>query len=71
MVEWGLTPLKALQAATSNAAQLLRVPEIGTVEVGKAGDVVLYDGEPLDEVSLLATPLLVLKNGDVAAGVLP
>jgi imidazolonepropionase-like amidohydrolase len=71
MVEWGLTPLKALQAATSNAAQLLRVPEIGTIEVGKAGDVVLYDGEPLDEVSLLATPLLVLKNGDVAAGRLP
>jgi CRISPR-associated Cas5-like protein len=71
MVEWGLTPLKALQAATSNAAQLLRVPEIGTIELGKAGDVVLYDGEPLDEVSLLATPLLVLKNGDVASGRLP
>jgi len=71
MVEWGLTPLKALQAATSNAADLLRVPEIGTIEVGKAGDVALYDGEPLDEVSLLATPMLVLKNGDLAAGRLP
>jgi len=71
MVDWGLTPLKALQSATSNAAELLRVPEIGTIEEGKAGDVVLYDGEPLDEVSLLATPLLVLKRGDVAAGQLP
>ena len=71
MVDWGLTPLKALQAATSNAAELLRVPELGTIDTGKAGDVVLYEGEPLDEVSLLATPLLVLKGGDVVAGTLP
>jgi len=71
MVEWGLTPLKALKAATSNAAELLRVPDVGTVEPGKAADVVLYDGEPLDEVSLLATPLLVLQRGEVVAGALP
>jgi imidazolonepropionase-like amidohydrolase len=71
MVDWGLTPLKSLQAATSNAAELLRVPNVGTIDTGKAGDVVLYEGEPLDEVSLLATPLLVLKGGDVVAGALP
>jgi CRISPR-associated Cas5-like protein len=71
MVDWGLTPLKALQSATSNAAELLRVPDVGTIEPGKRGDVVLYEGEPLDEVSLLATPLLVLKGGDVVAGTLP
>ncbi|HXJ65829.1 MAG TPA: amidohydrolase family protein [Actinomycetota bacterium] len=71
MVEWGLTPLKALQSATSNAAELLRVPHIGRIQPGMAGDVALYEGEPLDEVSLLATPTLVLKRGDVAAGRLP
>ncbi len=71
MVEWGLTPLKALQSATSNAAELLRVPDVGTIEVGKRGDVVLYEGEPLDEVSLLATPKVVLKRGEVVAGTLP
>jgi imidazolonepropionase-like amidohydrolase len=71
MVDWGLTPLKALQAATSNAAELLRVPNVGTIDTGKSGDVVLYEGEPLDEVSLLAAPLLVLKRGDVVAGTLP
>jgi CRISPR-associated Cas5-like protein len=71
MVEWGLTPLKALQSATSNAAELLRVPDVGTIEVGKVADVVLYDGEPLDEVSLLATPKVVLKRGEVVAGTLP
>ena len=36
MVEWGLTPLKALQAATSYAAELLRVPDVGTVEAGRS-----------------------------------
>jgi imidazolonepropionase-like amidohydrolase len=71
MVEWGLTPLKSLQAATSNAAELLRVPDIGTVEVGKVADLALYEGEPLDEVSLLAMPTVVLKRGEVAAGTLP
>jgi imidazolonepropionase-like amidohydrolase len=71
MVEWGLTPLKALQAATSNAAELLRLPDVGTVGPGKVADVVLYDGEPLDEVSLLATPLVVLQRGEVVAGTLP
>jgi imidazolonepropionase-like amidohydrolase len=68
MVDWGLTPLKALQAATSNAAELLRVPDIGTVEVGKSADLALYDGEPIDDVALLATPMLVLKAGDAVAG---
>src|SRR5207253_2152791 len=50
MVEWGLTPLKALVAATSNAALLLRVSDVcGTVEAGKAGDLVLYEGNPIDD----------------------
>src|SRR5204863_9324716 len=50
MVEWGLTPLKALQSATSNAAELLRVDEIGTIEEGKAADIVVWDGNPLDAI---------------------
>jgi imidazolonepropionase-like amidohydrolase len=68
MVEWGLTELKALQAATSNAAELLRVPEIGTVEEGKAADLVLYDGDPAEEIDLILKPALVLKAGEVVSG---
>jgi imidazolonepropionase-like amidohydrolase len=68
MVEWGLPELKALQAATSNAAELLRVPEIGTVEEGKAADLVLYDGDPAEEIDLILKPALVMKAGEVVFG---
>jgi len=70
MIEWGLAPLKALQAATSNAAELLRVPSVGTVEAGKAADLVLWPGDPLDDPLLLLSPVAVLKGGEVVAGAL-
>jgi imidazolonepropionase-like amidohydrolase len=63
MVEWGLPPLKALQAATSNAAELLRLPDVGTVEEGKAADLVLWDGDPLDDIQAVLKPSLVMKDG--------
>ncbi|HXF74274.1 MAG TPA: amidohydrolase family protein [Actinomycetota bacterium] len=68
MVEWGMTPLRALQAATANAAELLRVPEVGTVEEGKAADLVLYDADPLEQVEALLKPAMVMKAGEVVAG---
>jgi imidazolonepropionase-like amidohydrolase len=68
MVEWGMTELKALQAATAHAAELLRVEEIGTVEEGKAADLVLYDGDPAEEIDLILKPALVMKAGEVVAG---
>ncbi len=72
MVEWGLTPLKALQAATSNAAALLRVDDVtGSVEPGKAADLVAYEGDPLDDPTVLLAPRSVWKDGEVVAGVAP
>ncbi|HXF35653.1 MAG TPA: amidohydrolase family protein [Actinomycetota bacterium] len=68
MVEWGMTPLRALQAATANAAELLRVPEVGTVEEGKAADLVLYDADPLEEIEAVLKPALVMKSGEVVSG---
>jgi imidazolonepropionase-like amidohydrolase len=68
MVEWGMTELKALQAATANAAELLRVEEIGTVEEGKAADLVLYDGDPAERIDLILKPSLVMKAGEVMSG---
>ena len=65
MVEWGLPALKALQSATSNAARLLRVPDVGTVEEGKAADLVLWERDPLDDVSALSSPRVVMKAGKV------
>jgi imidazolonepropionase-like amidohydrolase len=69
MVEWGLPPLRALEAATANAAELLRVPEIGTVEEGKVADLVLWPGDPIEEIDGVLKPSLVMKAGDVVLGV--
>ncbi len=70
MVEWGLPSVKALQAATSNAARLLRVPEVGSIEPGKAADVVLWERSPIDDVTALLAPSLVVRSGEVAAGLI-
>jgi imidazolonepropionase-like amidohydrolase len=68
MVQWGMTPLRALQAATANAAELLRLPMVGTIDEGKEADLVLFEGNPAEEVELLLTPRLVMRAGDVVAG---
>ena len=47
----GLTTLEALQAATSNAARFLGLDaELGTIEAGKIADLVLIDGDPLEDI---------------------
>ena len=68
MVEWGMTPLQAMRAATAEGAELLRLPNTGTVEVGKDADLVLYDGNPAETIEHVRTPRLVLRAGDVIAG---
>lgn len=69
MVEWGLTPLKAMQAATSNASRLLRLDDVGAVEADKAADLVLYGVDPIEEIEAVLKPSMVMKAGDVVAGV--
>src|SRR5438132_1533704 len=68
MIEWGLSPIQALRSATANAAELLRVPEVGTVEVGKAADLVLYEANPIEDPATLLRPLVVWKSGEDVAG---
>ncbi len=67
MVEWGLPPMRALQAATSNAAALLRRSDVGAIEVGRAADMVFYSADPLDDPHALLEPALVCKGGDAVA----
>ena len=71
MVEWGLTPLKAMRAATSGAAELLLTPEVGTVEVGKAADLVLFGASPLEDIRAVLEPRTVMKAGSIVAGAAP
>jgi imidazolonepropionase-like amidohydrolase len=52
LVEAGLTPLEALQAATVNPARFLgRLDRQGTVERGRIADLVLLDANPLADIS--------------------
>ena len=60
----GATPMVAIQAATSSAARLLGVDrDVGTVETGKWADLVLVDGDPLSDLSLLSHPVEVWQRG--------
>ena len=71
LVRAGLTPLQALQAATGWAAECIgREREVGTVEKGKLADLIVVDGDPLADVTILQNPeriALVLKGGEIAA----
>jgi len=44
-----MPPLDALRAATANGAELLRLPDVGTVEAGKRADLLLVDGDPVED----------------------
>lgn len=51
LVEAGLTPMQALQAATAGPAEFLhRSGEQGTIQAGKRGDLVLLDANPLEDI---------------------
>ena len=67
MVEYGLTPMAAIVAATRNAAANLGLaPEIGTLEVGRIADVIVVDGDPAADISAVARVRFVMKDGRVA-----
>jgi imidazolonepropionase-like amidohydrolase len=54
LVAAGMTPMQALQAATSRAAECLGLEqEIGTIEKGKWADLILVEGDPLRDVTVL------------------
>jgi imidazolonepropionase-like amidohydrolase len=65
--ESGLTPLEALQAATTRNAELLRLEkEVGQVAQGFQADLVVVAGNPLQDVRTVLDPLMVVSNGKVA-----
>lgn len=66
MVQAGMDPMRAIQAATSVAAELLRMQdEIGAVKKEYAADLVAVAGNPLDDVTLLKDVQFVMKAGTV------
>ena len=65
MVEWGMTPLQAIQAATINTAELFGVNDIGRIEEGYVADIVGTNGNPLDDITLLESVIFVMKEGEI------
>jgi len=71
LVRAGLTPLEAIRAATSVAALAIKRPGIGMLEPGRAGDVLVFDGDPIADIASLqdrAKIVAVLLGGELVAG---
>jgi imidazolonepropionase-like amidohydrolase len=66
MVKFGFTPMGAIQAATSRAAEMLEMRgEIGVIAPGAYADVVAVNGDPLKLISELKNVLFVMHDGAV------
>jgi imidazolonepropionase-like amidohydrolase len=71
MVEAGLTASQAIVAATSGSARALGLSDRGTIDEGKAADLLLVDGDPLADPAVLTDPVriwLVARDGVPVAG---
>jgi imidazolonepropionase-like amidohydrolase len=68
MVQWGMTPLQAIQAATLRASEALGRADVGVIEPGRYGDLVAVHGDPLADVTLLEHVDAVVKGGVLVKG---
>jgi len=66
MVEWGMKPIDAIQAATINAADLIGwKDEVGVLETGHYADLIAVQGNPLENVKILESVSFVMKGGAI------
>jgi imidazolonepropionase-like amidohydrolase len=66
MVKYGMTPMQAIQAATTSAADLLGHSDVvGSIKPGRYADVIAVSGDPLQDVSVLEHVQFVMKDGKV------
>jgi imidazolonepropionase-like amidohydrolase len=66
MVQYGMSPMEAIQSATRNAAQALgREKDVGAIAVGRFADMIAVDGDPLADVRQLEDVDVVIKGGVV------
>jgi len=66
MVKFGMTPVQAIRAATSEGAQLMGWQDrVGAVEAGKFADLVAVEGDPIADITELERVKFVMKGGHV------
>jgi imidazolonepropionase-like amidohydrolase len=60
----GMAPMQIIVAGTRNAAQVCGLYNQGTLEAGKVADVLVVDGDPLQDLEALKRTYLVIHNGE-------
>jgi len=67
MVRYGMSPMQTIVAATKTSAEVCRIQDrVGTLEPGKLADMLIIDGDPLSDITILQAPeklLVVMKEG--------
>lgn len=65
-IDFGMTPLEALQAATVTSAEAFGLADkTGAIEAGLDADLLIFDRDPLKQPSVMHNPLAVISNGRV------
>jgi imidazolonepropionase-like amidohydrolase len=74
VTDMGFSPMEAIVSATKHGAELMRTPdETGTVEEGKLADLLIVDGDPLEDIAILqdrSKLAMVMKDGRVMVNTL-
>ena len=65
MVEYGMTPIQAVIAATSGNADILRLDDRGAIREGTLADLIAVEGDPTSDISALRRVRFVMKGGEV------
>jgi imidazolonepropionase-like amidohydrolase len=65
MAAAGVPPNEVLRAATGSLARVLGDPMLGAIRAGAPADLVLLEGDPREDLGLLATPAAVIRAGEV------
>jgi imidazolonepropionase-like amidohydrolase len=66
MVQFGMEPMEAFQAASINAATLLKQQDsFGSIQVGLSADIIAVSGNPLEDITLMEAVNFVMKEGEI------